>query len=90
MNSLKKTCEKVIFNHQNLLWHHHFSLSQKRILMHFTPCQDYQYLNDGTMKNVYPLPLISDLLDKLKGANIFTKLDIQWGYHNIRIKEGDE
>jgi hypothetical protein len=54
------------------------------------PCQDYRYLNDGTVKNVYPLPLVSDLLDKLKGANIFTKLDIRWGYHNIRIKEGDE
>jgi hypothetical protein len=40
------------------------------------PCQDYQYLNDRTVKNVYPLPLISDLLNKLKGANIFTKLDI--------------
>jgi hypothetical protein len=54
------------------------------------PCQDYQYLNDGTMKNVYPLPLVSDLLDKLKGTNIFMKLDIRWGYHNIRIKEGNE
>jgi hypothetical protein len=54
------------------------------------PCQDYQYLNDGTMKNIYPLPLVSNLLDKLKGANIFTKLDIRWGYHNIRIKESNE
>jgi hypothetical protein len=40
------------------------------------PCQDHQYLNNGTVKNMYPLPLVSDLLDKLKGANIFTKLDI--------------
>jgi hypothetical protein len=54
------------------------------------PCQDYRYLNDGTVKNVYPLPLVGDLLDKLKGVNIFTKLDIRWGYHNIRIKEGDK
>jgi hypothetical protein len=54
------------------------------------PCQNYRYLNDRTMKNIYPLPLVSDLLDKLKGANIFMKLDIRWGYHNIRIKEGDE
>jgi hypothetical protein len=42
------------------------------------------------VKNVYPLPLVSDLLDKLKGTNIFTKLNIRWGYHNIRIKEGNE
>jgi hypothetical protein len=54
------------------------------------PCQDYRYLNDGTVKNICPLPLISDLLNKLKGANIFTKLDIRWGYHNIRIKEGNK
>jgi hypothetical protein len=54
------------------------------------PCQDYRYLNNGTVKNVYPLPLVSDLLDKLKGAKIFTKLDIRWGYHNIQIQEGDE
>ena len=54
------------------------------------PCQDYQYLNDWTIKNSYPLPLISDILDKLKGAKYFTKLDIQWGYNNIRIRKGNE
>jgi hypothetical protein len=42
------------------------------------------------MRNVYPLPLVSNLLDKLKGTNIFMKLDIQWGYHNVRIKERDK
>jgi hypothetical protein len=54
------------------------------------PCQDYRYLNNGTIKNAYPLPLVSDLIDKLGKATIFTKLDIRWGYHNIRIKKGDE
>ena len=54
------------------------------------PCQDYRTLNNGTVKNAYPLPLISDLLDKLKGAEYFTKLDVRWGYNNIRIKEGDQ
>jgi len=42
------------------------------------------------VKNNYPLPLISDLLDKLKGANIFTKMDIRWGYNNVRIKKEDQ
>ena len=37
------------------------------------PCQDYRYLNEHTIKNAYPLPLISELLDKLKGAHWFTK-----------------
>jgi len=54
------------------------------------PCQDYRYLNEWTIKNAYPLPLISELLDKLKGAKLFTKFDVRWGYNNIRIKKGDE
>src|SRR5271170_3148133 len=54
------------------------------------PCQDYQYPNDWTVKNAYPLPLISTIMDKLKGAKYFTKLDVQWGYNNIRIREGDK
>ena len=54
------------------------------------PCQDYQYLNKHTVKNTYPLPLISTLIDKLKGAKYFSKMDVQWGYNNICIKEGDE
>ena len=42
------------------------------------------------VKNAYPLPLISTLIDKLKGAKYFSKMDIQWEYNNICIKEGDE
>ncbi|THH07106.1 hypothetical protein EW145_g3606 [Phellinidium pouzarii] len=54
------------------------------------PCQDYRALNEGTIKNAYPLPLIGDLMDKLRGAKYFTKLDLRSGYNNIRIKEGDQ
>jgi len=54
------------------------------------PCQDYRYLNEWTIKNAYPLPLISEIIDKLKGARYFTKLDVRWGYNNIQIKKGDE
>ena len=54
------------------------------------PCQDYWYLNSWTIKNSYPLPLISDILDKLKGAKYFTKMDVHWGYNNIQIQEGDK
>ena len=42
------------------------------------------------VKNWYPLPLISELVGKLRGARYFTKLDVWWGYQNVRIKEGDE
>ena len=54
------------------------------------PVQDYRRINDCTIRNQYPLPLISDLITDLRGAHIYTKLDIQWGYNNVRIKEGDE
>ena len=54
------------------------------------PCQDYHYLNDWTVKNAYPLPLISKPMDKLKGAKYFSKMDVRWGYNNIRIRQGDE
>jgi len=54
------------------------------------PCQDYRRLNKGTIKNAYPLPRVDELLDKLKGAKYFTKLDLRWGYNNVRIKIGDE
>jgi hypothetical protein len=52
--------------------------------------QDYRYLNEHTVKNNYSLPLISQLVDKLKGSKWFTKIDLRWGYNNVRIKEGDE
>jgi hypothetical protein len=52
--------------------------------------QDYRTLNLITRKNRYPLPLIDDLIHRLKGAKYFTKLNVHWGYNNVRIKEGDE
>jgi hypothetical protein len=52
--------------------------------------QDYQYLNVGIKKNNYPLPLISDIIDKVGSAKVFTKLDLRWRYNNVHIKEGDE
>lgn len=54
------------------------------------PVQDYRRLNDITVKNKYPLPLISEIMNRLRHAKVFTKFDIRWGYNNIRIKEGDE
>ena len=56
------------------------------------PTQDYRYLNQWTVKNAHPLPLISDIMDKIKasGAKYFTKFDIQWGYNNVQIKDGDQ
>ena len=52
--------------------------------------QDYRHINNYTIRNQYPLPLISELIANLSGAHIFLKLDVRWGYNNVRIKEGDE
>jgi hypothetical protein len=52
--------------------------------------QDYQALNAITRKNCYLLPLINDLIHQLKDTQYFTKLDVCWGYNNVRIREGDE
>jgi RNase H-like domain found in reverse transcriptase/Integrase zinc binding domain/Reverse transcriptase (RNA-dependent DNA polymerase) len=54
------------------------------------PCQDYWYLNDWTIKNAYHLPLILEIMDKLKGAKYFLKFDIWWGYNNVWIQSGDK
>lgn len=52
-------------------------------------CVDYRALNAITVKNRYPLPRIDELMDRLQGASVFTKLDLQSGYWQIRIKEED-
>ena len=52
--------------------------------------QDYRYLNEWTIKNNYPLPLISDIVENIGTKKVFMKMDLQWGYNNVRIKKGDE
>jgi hypothetical protein len=54
------------------------------------PVQDYRRLNSHTVRNQYPLPLIAQLISDLSGAWIFSKVDVQQGYNNVRIKKGDE
>ena len=53
-------------------------------------CMDYCALNEITVKNCYPIPRIADLVDALSHASIFTKIDLWWGYNNVRICEGNE
>ncbi len=50
----------------------------------------YQYLNIWTIKNNYPLLLISDLIDNIGKKKVFMKMDLRWRYNNVRIKKGDE
>jgi hypothetical protein len=53
------------------------------------PIYDYRELNKWTVKNHYPLPLISELIYRLQGCDLFTKFDIHNGYHNLKIKPED-
>ena len=52
-------------------------------------CVSYRQLNKMIVKNKYPLPKIDHLFDQLKGAGVFSKIDLQSGYHQLRIKDAD-
>ena len=52
-------------------------------------CIDYQQINKVTIKNKYPLPRIEDLFDQLRGAYVFSKIDLRSGYYQLRVKEVD-
>jgi hypothetical protein len=52
-------------------------------------CVDYRSLNEVTIKNKYPLPRIEDLFDEMKGASVFSKIDLRSGYHQLKIRESD-
>ncbi|QRV99279.1 Transposon Tf2-1 polyprotein [Ceratobasidium sp. AG-Ba] len=51
---------------------------------------DYQKINNITIPDQFPMPLQVELVDQVKNAKIYSKLDLRWGFNNIRIKEGDE
>ena len=75
--SLKNTSRQEKFPLSNPLKPYHSSLSKKMEARKLHPCQDYQYLNSHTIKNTYPLPLISNLVNKLWESLIFIKFDMQ-------------
>ena len=52
-------------------------------------CNDYRNLNQVTVKNKYPLPRVDDLFDQLQGAQVFSKIDLRSGYHQLKNAKED-
>jgi hypothetical protein len=52
-------------------------------------CMDYRSLNEVNIKNKYLLPWIEDLFDQMKGASVFSKIDLRSSYHQLKIRESD-
>jgi hypothetical protein len=52
-------------------------------------CVDYRSLNDVTVKNKYPLPCIEDLFDQMRGARVFSKIDLRSGYDQMKNRPSD-
>ena len=52
-------------------------------------CIDYRQLNRVTIKNRYPPPMIDDLFDQMKGARVYSKIDLRTSYHQLRVREAD-
>jgi hypothetical protein len=85
-----------VFNHQNKYWEkvNPISLSAPVLFVNKKDgsrrmCVDYRSFNEVTIKNKYPLPRIEDLFDQMRGATIFSKIDLRSGYHQLKIQTED-
>ncbi len=84
-----KISKRAIFAHQRLLAEAPvFFVKKKDGALRLVV--DFRALNSITRPDSYPIPLTSELLDRLKAAKVFTTLDMCWGYYNVCIREGDE
>jgi hypothetical protein len=82
---LKKQIDEL--SEKGYIWHHVLFVEKKDGTKRM--CIDYRALNEVTIKNKYPLPRIEDLFDQLRGASVFSKIDLRSGYHQLSIRPSD-
>nr|GFA83748.1 putative reverse transcriptase domain-containing protein [Tanacetum cinerariifolium] len=87
-NQLKELSEKGFIHPSSSPWGAPVLFVKKKDES-FCMCIDYRELNKLTVKNRYPLPRIEDLFDQLQGSNVYSKIDLRSGYHQLRIREAD-
>ena len=89
MKQVQELLEKGLIRHSTSPYCSLVLLVQKKDGT-FHMCIDYRSLNKITIKNRFPIPRIDDILDKLQGASIFSRIDLKSGYHQIRIAPQDQ
>ncbi|GKE26741.1 putative reverse transcriptase domain-containing protein, partial [Tanacetum coccineum] len=87
-NQLKELQEKGFIRPSSLPWGVPVLFVKKKDGS-FRMCIDYRELNKLTIKNRYPLPRIDNLFDQLQGSRYFLKIDLRFGYHQLRLREED-
>ena len=84
---LQELLDKGFIRHSTSPWGAPFLFAKKDMTLRL--CMDYRQLNRVTIKNRYPLPRIDDLFDQLRGARVYSKIDLRTGYHQLRVREID-